>query len=609
MAKSTKDKSESVDAFDDEDTFFPESSESQKDDELDESAFDDIMSNELEQFEQDMFDSDDPNDDISTDASIEDDLADFFDEQPLVNENVEPEVDNDEFESIDQSLAENEFKPYAEGKNQNLSSVLKSIKPDGPADLSAPSASKSSGTTINVDELDDNNADDDDDFNDPLDDEFTSIFNPNKTEKIEEPLELPEENVAIDPELNDFPTVMDGADHHVDADNDFSFDLEDMADENFDSDVAPEKTDNENVQSEPVEAKKIKADPLSFDALDEEDVSFTLDEDEDLMAAVKPLPKISASRKKSDQDIEVEELELPDANDVGDFVYDADANEKMDKVAEIDDIDESLSGEPSFDLDDGDGGLIAKPNKTNVINLALSITSLCLFSGLGFMVYQLSSQIDTVDTQLNQINPEAMATTLKQTQEMKEQLSTEMSELKTTVQTMNEEYNRQKEVQQNQINDQAIQQKKEMDTINTEMEKVDKKLDELLARMDQLEKAPVPVSKAKEFKPRSIIKPTKKMKPKKKVVPKKVEKKPTPASGKALWSVNVISLSSQEAAGKMQIKFKKLGIPVESKRTVVNGKDWYRLRVTGFETRKEAVKYADTVKQKLGTKSIWVTQK
>ncbi|MGH8550014.1 MAG: SPOR domain-containing protein [Methylococcales bacterium] len=74
------------------------------------------------------------------------------------------------------------------------------------------------------------------------------------------------------------------------------------------------------------------------------------------------------------------------------------------------------------------------------------------------------------------------------------------------------------------------------------------------------------------------------------------------------WSVNLMSLTEMAVAKKEQETMRKKGVATEIQPTKISGRTWYRLRVSGFKTKPEAQKFADSVKKKLGLASTWVTR-
>ncbi|MEE9339859.1 MAG: SPOR domain-containing protein, partial [Methylococcaceae bacterium] len=61
------------------------------------------------------------------------------------------------------------------------------------------------------------------------------------------------------------------------------------------------------------------------------------------------------------------------------------------------------------------------------------------------------------------------------------------------------------------------------------------------------------------------------------------------------------------AKNKLQ-EFNKKNVAAELIQVKVKGETWYRLRVKGFKSEKEASRYATKVKKTLNLGSVWVTK-
>ncbi|MGH8558361.1 MAG: SPOR domain-containing protein [Methylococcales bacterium] len=82
--------------------------------------------------------------------------------------------------------------------------------------------------------------------------------------------------------------------------------------------------------------------------------------------------------------------------------------------------------------------------------------------------------------------------------------------------------------------------------------------------------------------------------------------KKTPSNGD--WSVNLMSLTDPALAKKQLESLLKKGISAEIKRTNISGKNWYRVQVSGFKTKRQAQEYGESVAKKLGLSGAWVTR-
>lgn len=75
-----------------------------------------------------------------------------------------------------------------------------------------------------------------------------------------------------------------------------------------------------------------------------------------------------------------------------------------------------------------------------------------------------------------------------------------------------------------------------------------------------------------------------------------------------IWSVNLMSVTEKTDAEKQLKGFRQKGVAAEIEPKMISGKQWYRIQVTGFDSKKEAKEYAVQVKNKLGLASVWVTR-
>ncbi len=74
------------------------------------------------------------------------------------------------------------------------------------------------------------------------------------------------------------------------------------------------------------------------------------------------------------------------------------------------------------------------------------------------------------------------------------------------------------------------------------------------------------------------------------------------------WSVNLMSLEDASVAKQELENILKKEIAADIAATNVSGKTWYRVRVTGFESQKQAQEYGKTVAKTLGLQDVWVTR-
>lgn len=87
--------------------------------------------------------------------------------------------------------------------------------------------------------------------------------------------------------------------------------------------------------------------------------------------------------------------------------------------------------------------------------------------------------------------------------------------------------------------------------------------------------------------------------------------RPTPGApisgpGKRGWVINLLSLSNAKTADEELARLRKMGIRADKQTVSQEGKNWYRLRVTGFDSYEGAKAYIDTVEKQTGIGSAWV---
>ena len=121
-----------------------------------------------------------------------------------------------------------------------------------------------------------------------------------------------------------------------------------------------------------------------------------------------------------------------------------------------------------------------------------------------------------------------------------------------------------------------------------------KSVEELTAKVDKLEQGKVQ------------RKPQKKLSKIKKAI---IRKSPTKkAISKKSWAVNLVAFRQKWYAKNKLQEFNKKNVAAELIQVKVKGETWYRLRVKGFKSEKEASRYATKVKKTLNLGSVWVTK-
>jgi len=82
----------------------------------------------------------------------------------------------------------------------------------------------------------------------------------------------------------------------------------------------------------------------------------------------------------------------------------------------------------------------------------------------------------------------------------------------------------------------------------------------------------------------------------------------TKKTNSVLWSLNLGTFSSQEAATSLQKTVSKLGYQPTVARTNLKGKTAYRVQLPGFNSREAAEKVADLLMNKTNLNGLWATQ-
>ncbi|MBT8117288.1 MAG: SPOR domain-containing protein [Gammaproteobacteria bacterium] len=99
--------------------------------------------------------------------------------------------------------------------------------------------------------------------------------------------------------------------------------------------------------------------------------------------------------------------------------------------------------------------------------------------------------------------------------------------------------------------------------------------------------------------------------------PAKVSMVTPPVSSKAasegdaegIWVVNISSYNYQSMARRKLQEFKDKGVIAEVHPVTINGKPMYRIRATGYESRKEAKTWLSLLQDRLGVDSAWVSKR
>lgn len=90
---------------------------------------------------------------------------------------------------------------------------------------------------------------------------------------------------------------------------------------------------------------------------------------------------------------------------------------------------------------------------------------------------------------------------------------------------------------------------------------------------------------------------------------------PSPATSTAVstassatWVITLASLPDKVAADRFLADMQSQGISAEQNPATVNGRQYWRMQVTGFDTVEDARAHADRLKDRLGLRDIWVSR-
>ena len=72
------------------------------------------------------------------------------------------------------------------------------------------------------------------------------------------------------------------------------------------------------------------------------------------------------------------------------------------------------------------------------------------------------------------------------------------------------------------------------------------------------------------------------------------------------WVINLLSSPKKSDADRFADKARNQGIAVEQGTVSVKGREFFRVQLTGFLTKKQAEESARPVKDKLGLKDVWI---
>ncbi|MGB7932135.1 MAG: SPOR domain-containing protein [Gammaproteobacteria bacterium] len=86
------------------------------------------------------------------------------------------------------------------------------------------------------------------------------------------------------------------------------------------------------------------------------------------------------------------------------------------------------------------------------------------------------------------------------------------------------------------------------------------------------------------------------------------QESPPRQTGTGDWVINLASYANESIAARKLADFERKGVTAEQSVASVNGKTIYRVRITGFDTRKAATVRAKSIRQQLGLNETWITR-
>jgi hypothetical protein len=537
----------------------------------DASKKEDSESSILEIDDEDFFDQID-NDELSDLGNDDsgDDINSFFNESS----------DDDSWDD-DENEKQNKHVPYSEGKNQNLSNIIKAIRPDGPADLSEQEEPINlEDEFVDVDEL----------FNETSEENQKDLFFENKLPPKKEVPPLP-------PATSKHENIIDYSEQEETEQIDLSEEIE-----------QPNTTESISTDIEELPL------PEATESDDEEQTEAEHEEDTEEETLFSHENQLLTEETLNDSMDDIEEPILLDDDQEDDFddtVY----------------FEEKESNSPS-----------------SLLAIILAITAILTTVGIGSYAFVISQTLQELQNKVaNQTVQAAPQSTLSQDQfldtvEKVNTLSVRFTNLKEAITELAQESQSQKNHTKSSIETVNNNFSEEITLINQTLDSLQKQLDQKSIVQVNTEKRitannnrktssnrretiseKTRIAKTKQIPPaktRSIVKNTSKTRSKEvkkpvkktKIIRKIKEKNQTKTKAKikGKWLVNLLSLSSKQAAERTQKKFSKLGIDTNQERTIINGRTWYRLQVRGFENKQDALDYSKEIKQSLKLAGPWV---
>ncbi len=125
--------------------------------------------------------------------------------------------------------------------------------------------------------------------------------------------------------------------------------------------------------------------------------------------------------------------------------------------------------------------------------------------------------------------------------------------------------------------------RRELESIFNRLDDTEKRLSGVDTALGELKRAPVKTAVAE---PRAAA------------PARPAAKAPSKPAQTGSWAVNLVSLSSRNTAERELSVLRQAGVNAELQQVTIGGKQWYRLRVTGFESKEAAGRYAQQIRGK-----------
>ena len=217
--------------------------------------------------------------------------------------------------------------------------------------------------------------------------------------------------------------------------------------------------------------------------------------------------------------------------------------------------------------------------KLDVSTIGVALFSLVIAAVVGWFAVSLHSQVAELKADMGRMGQPSAAALSPQLDAELARINQRLNTLASTVTTSTGHAGGNEQV---------------MSALNTRLDDLDKSVASLRAQLIAQQRAPSEKSAAAT----AVQQPVKAKPPAKAKAAQPAKKRTLAASG--AWVVNVASLTDAKAAQSESARLRHEGIKnIAVEKVTMNGRIWYRVRVTGFSSREEAQVYSDMIKNKL----------